>query len=559
MLIWIYSAMPAMGYRPQLVMDLFALQPAIVRVAPNNAAQPAKISKAAKVSVPEKVMLVSHTGSHIQLPMASLRTSSPIENILSHVSDSTFEVYEPSIPVVTHAAPSKFLDESAKPILPWNEKLVNLNLSATALETVILTISKQTGVNVVLLAKTDQKVTINVTQMPIGDALRHLSMLAGLRTIKVRNTIVMAEEATLKGAYPKEYDLEYNNVAKPADADPSKGSTTTPVQPPVEVVDTIQRIYTLKYQGATQVVTSLKEYFTSKKVTIVALPNTLLPNIGAAGNSGSGSGSSGGNSGSPSGGAAVPVDTRAKRVLLSGPAAAVQESILILQQMDIPRRQVEITVTIHDVSNDALRDAGVTWDFGQSTISEAVNGNMNVGTFSRTGLSFVGTIHALEQANKAKLLASPNISVMDGELGSILIGEKRRFPVVTGTTSNGQFIYSTEEQNVGIYMLVATDITDDGTVTLAINAQVSSILGFLQLNGGSYPQISTRESKSTLLLKDGQTMLMGGLLRDEEIVNLQKVPFLGQIPFFGELFKSRKTQKNSSQLLISITPHIIKQ
>jgi hypothetical protein len=94
---------------------------------------------------------------------------------------------------------------------------------------------------------------------------------------------------------------------------------------------------------------------------------------------------------------------------------------------------------------------------------------------------------------------------------------------------------------------------------LALNAQVSSILGFLQLNGGSYPQIATRESKSTLHLKDGQTMLMSGLLRDEEIVNLQKVPFLGQIPFFGELFKSRKTQKNSSQLLISITPHIIKQ
>ena len=476
---------------------------------------------------------------------------------MSHVSKSTFEAFEPAMPNIVHTAPSKFLDDSAKPVLPWTEKLVNLNLSATALETVLLTISKQTGVNVVLLAKTDQKVTINVTQMPIGDALRHLAMLAGLRTIKVKNTIVMAEEATLKSAYPKEFDLEYN-IVKPVEPEPNKGETTTTKSPTPEVVDTIQRIYTLKYQGATQVVTSLKEYLTSKKVTIVALPNTLLPNIGAGGSTGSSS-SGGGAGGQQPGGGAVTADTRAKRVLLSGPAAAVQESILILQQMDIPRRQVEITVTIHDVSNDALRDAGVTWDFGQSTITEAVNGNFNVGTFTRTGLSFVGTIHALEQANKAKLLASPNISVMDGELGSILIGEKRRFPVVTGTTSNGQFIYSTEEQNVGIYMLVASDITDDGTVTLAINAQVSSILGFLQLNGGSYPQISTRESKSTLLLKDGQTMLMGGLLRDEEIVNLQKVPFLGQIPFFGELFKSRKTQKNSSQLLISITPHIIKQ
>ena len=147
---------------------------------------------------------------------------------------------------------------------------------------------------------------------------------------------------------------------------------------------------------------------------------------------------------------------------------------------------------------------------------------------------------------------------MDGELGSILIGEKRRYPVVSGTNANGQFIYSTEEQNIGIYLLVAADVSEDGTVTLAVNAQVSSILGFLQLNGGSYPQISTRESKSTLILKDGQMMIMGGLLRDEEIVNLQKVPLLSQIPFFGALFSNRNTQKNAQQLLISITPHVIK-
>ncbi|MEI8283114.1 MAG: secretin N-terminal domain-containing protein, partial [Armatimonadota bacterium] len=446
-----------------------------------------------------------------------------------------------------------------QPILPWNQKLVNLNLSSTAIGTVVSILGKQTGINIVLLSKSDEKVTMNVAQMPVGDALKHLAMLAGLRSIKIKNTIVMADEATLKGAYPKEFDLEYNVAPKPEVTDTTKTTTdNAKTTPESVVVDNIQRIYSLKYQGATQLVTSLKEYLATKKVSIVALPNTLLPTVGNAGsNSGSSSNSGGGSSTGASG--TAPADSRAKRVLLSGPAAAVQETILILQQMDTPRRQVEITVTIHDVSNDALKDAGVTWDFGQSTISEAVNGNVNVGTFSRTGLSFVGTIHALEQANKAKLLASPNLSVMDGELGSILIGEKRRFPVVTGTTSNGQFIYSTEEQNVGIYMLVASDITEDGTVTLAINAQVSSILGFLQLNGGSYPQISTRESKSTLLLKDGQTMLMGGLLRDEEIVNLQKVPYLSQIPFFGRLFESRKTQKNSSQLLISITPHIIKQ
>ena len=546
MFIWFYNVTPTLGFRPSLVSEMFIKEPSVVR---KIAASKASMSK----NIPLQSFPLSNFKSHICTSKAPTFRSNSVDLRPLPIPGALFDSI-PLTPVFQHSAPAKFLEASAPSAPAWTQKFVNLNLSATPIETVVSLISKQTGVNIVLLAKAEQKVTLNVTQMSVGDALRHLAMLAGLRIVHVKNTIVMADEATLKGAYPKEFDVEYGNVVKPELVDPTKtnGAPATP-STSATVVDEIKRVHVLKYQGAVQVVAALKEYLLTEKVTIVALPTTLMPNLGS-GSTNSSSSSSGG-----SGNTSQTVDSRAKRVLLSGPAAAVQEAILVIQQMDIARKQVEITVTIHDVSNDALRDAGVTWDLGQTTVTEAVNGNANVGTFSRTGLSFIGTMKALEQASKAKLLASPNISVLDGELGSILIGEKRRFPVVTGTTSNGQFIYSTEEQNVGISMLVATDIAEDGTVTLALNAQVSSILGFLQLNGGSYPQIASRETKSTLHLKDGQTMLMGGLLRDEEIVNLQKVPYLSQIPFFGELFKSRKTQKNSSQLLISITPRVIKQ
>ena len=534
MLIWIYSA----------------TQPAHF-VAKAKPAHSATMRHSAKSS---RVLLTSHSGSH--LVDGPSKIEQPRPSILSPMAvESSFILGEPFTPMIRNVAPATFASEDVQPVTKIAEKLVTLNLSETPIGTVVSLLSKQTGINAILLSKTDQKVTINISQMPLKDALKHLATLAGLRSLKVSNAFIISEEASLKSAYPKEFEAEYGEVVKPETKDTKDPKDTNPSKTSggaaTEQVDVIQRIYNLKYQDATQVTNALKEYLGTHKVTITALPNTLLPNLGSA--AGGANGSSGGATTST-----VSTESRGKRVLLSGPAAGVQETMVILQQMDVPRKQVEITVTIHDVSNDALKDAGVTWDFGQSTITEAVNGNANIGTFSRTGLSFVGTIHALETANKAKLLASPNISSMDGVLSSILIGEKRRFPVVTGTTANGQFIYSTEEQNVGIYLLVAADITDDGTVTLAVNAQVSSILGFLQLNGGSYPQISTRESKSTLLLKDGQTMLMGGLLRDEDIFNLQKVPYLSQIPFFGKLFESRKTQKSSSQLLISITPHIIK-
>ena len=536
MLMWIFSAVPPKGHQPALRVP--------------------KVVVTRNTFHKTNILVTSHSGSHVvSLPKANFRTSTIQEKPL--ISGALMAALEPTLPLTKRPTLATFSDEHEQPITRSTQKLVTLNLSETAIGTVVSIISKQTGVNAILMTKSEQKVTINVSQMPLPDAMKHLAVLAGLRCLKVNNAFIIADETALKSVYPKEFESEYGILTKPnvPDSTPNSPGKTTPISAP-EVQETIQRIYNLKYQDAAQVSNALKEYFGTLKVTITALPNTLLPNLGSGGG-GINSGGSNNSSGTTT--SAVQADTRGKRVLLSGPVAAVQATMTVLQQMDIPRKQVEITVTIHDVSNDALRDAGVTWDFGQTTISEAVNGNINVGTFSRTGLSFVGTIHALETSGKAKLLASPNISMMDGVLSSILIGEKRRFPVVTGTTSNGQFIYSTEEQNVGIYLMVAADITDDGTVTMAVNAQVSSILGFLQLNGGSYPQISTRESKSTLLLKDGQTMLMGGLLRDEEIVNLQKVPFLSQIPFFGELFKSRNTTKNSSQLLISITPHIIKQ
>jgi type II secretory pathway component GspD/PulD (secretin) len=88
--------------------------------------------------------------------------------------------------------------------------------------------------------------------------------------------------------------------------------------------------------------------------------------------------------------------------------------------------------------------------------------------------------------------------------------------------------------------------------------QVSTVTGFLDIpQQGSYPQISTREANTSLRTKSGETVMIGGLLRDEEIKNIERVPILSKIPFFGELFTRRKTTRNKSQVVISITPTII--
>ena len=98
----------------------------------------------------------------------------------------------------------------------------------------------------------------------------------------------------------------------------------------------------------------------------------------------------------------------------------------------------------------------------------------------------------------------------------------------------------------------------DGEITLTIYPQVSVVTSFLSVNGASYPQISTREQQTTIRVKDGEKIVVGGLIRDEDLHNVQRVPILSRVPLFGELFTYRKKTKRKSEVVITITPQIIK-
>ena len=98
----------------------------------------------------------------------------------------------------------------------------------------------------------------------------------------------------------------------------------------------------------------------------------------------------------------------------------------------------------------------------------------------------------------------------------------------------------------------------NGEITLTVYPQVSVVTSFLTINGASYPQISTREQQTTVRVKDGEKIVIGGLLRDEELNNIQRVPLLSRIPFFGELFTYRKKTRHKSEVIITITPEIQK-
>lgn len=454
--------------------------------------------------------------------------------------------------LIASIEPSSMDPVEPEPVSDPKSKEVAVYVVDWELSEIVASITSQTGINIVLASTTNPKITVRLDKMPVREVVRIIASLANMQVIQLKSGgFVMAPAEVLKGSFPQEYNDQVTAIATPATA-----NGTAPAKPPV--VEEVTDIYDVRNVKPSELVEALTAIFEGDSLKIKLGPGKLLPSAVGGGDSNS---SGGGSGNTPTTGNATASLSTGRTLVLRGPRLIVQEALRLAKQLDTKQPQVAIRVQIHDITNDAMRDLGVSWQGTTgSTLTESNSSqnDINFGSFSRSALSFAATLHHLEKTNKAKILAQPNISVLDQEPGYILIGDRINYPVVTSLNSNGQPVFDVREERVGIYLQVSATVNDDNRVTLNLYPQVSAISGFLEVPGqGSYPQISTREAKTSIRIKTGETVVIGGLLRDEEIKAVERVPILGQIPFFGELFTRRKTTKNQSQVIISITPQII--
>ena len=175
------------------------------------------------------------------------------------------------------------------------------------------------------------------------------------------------------------------------------------------------------------------------------------------------------------------------------------------------------------------------------------------GSLFKTGLG--GVLKALVTKNLAKMLAEPNLLVKSGQEGKFLAGSKIPISVVSGvgaiSGTSIQFI------DVGVKLKFKPVVMENGLISLKIDpAEVSSISGTLAVNG--YPIIDTREIRTDVQLKDGESLILGGLLTEETIKTMSKIPLLGDIPILGALFRSTQDDLKLKELVFFITPRIAK-
>jgi len=183
---------------------------------------------------------------------------------------------------------------------------------------------------------------------------------------------------------------------------------------------------------------------------------------------------------------------------------------------------------------------------------------MHVGVVGKNDYDVM--INYLKTLGDVKILSNPRLAVTNNQEARIHVGERQAY--ITTTTTAGQTTTTVSEQvtflDVGLQLFLTPAINEDGYVTLRIKPEVSSVTGSLVTGQDNrIPILDTSTAETTVMVKDGATVAVGGLRREENSVDSQQVPFIGRIPILGMLFKSEQNRKQRSELLVLITAHII--
>jgi len=172
--------------------------------------------------------------------------------------------------------------------------------------------------------------------------------------------------------------------------------------------------------------------------------------------------------------------------------------------------------------------------------------------------NLTATLHALAEDDKLDVLSRPYLLASDNQLASILIGQSVPFINDTRITESGQQINTVVYRDIGLSLNVTPHINPDGVVIMDVIPEVSQLTSQTVpiSDTTSAPVIAKRSAESRVAVKDGQTIVIGGLMEDRRALAIMKVPLLGDIPWVGGLFSRTQTTKSKTELLIFLTPHV---
>lgn len=448
---------------------------------------------------------------------------------------------------------------------------VTLDFKEADIRNVLKIISYKAGVNIVTTPEVIGNVTIRLVDVPWERALDVILKTYGFGYEKQGNIIMVAPIEKLTAQKKQEVEL-------------------------AQVQPTITEVFSLKYIDAQDAKKALEPQLSPRgKITILEMTGQAGWEFG---------GSELGKR-KREGGERL---SRSKVLIISDIAPVMDKLREVVEKIDVKPQQVVIQTRIIEVSTDWLKDIGFDWGTGQdgatsTTIStnpvqkqgddilsqaggflmgsqvspagfgpKASSIGATASTFN-TGLKllfqklngdqFEMMLHAIEEDVRTNTLSAPTITALNNQEATILVGT--RYPILKqDTTSSSGTVATTVSldyyQDIGIQLNVVPQVGANNYINMVIHPAVTS---FTQTLGGAsdiakFPIIETREAETRILVNDGETIVIGGLLKDIKTKNRQGVPFLSKIPLFGVLFSRDTVDTGKIDLLIFITAHIVK-
>jgi type IV pilus assembly protein PilQ len=399
------------------------------------------------------------------------------------------------------------------------QKKISVDFRDTPIDDVIRIIADQADIDIVKSPKVIGTVTATLTNVPLAVPLA-----------EVLSNILVAQ------GY--EYVIGDNMIRiAPADEIAAKAEGL------------INRIYRITYADVKEVEKSLKKFISAR--------GSLSSNIGTS------------------------------NIIVTDTETKIKAIDTFIEEIDRMTPQVLVEARIYDITCKDRLDLGIEWQAGKNTtIGSAVGSNPTAGrtrgyvqgdfagatgnTESTTGTLRFGwfdntldidvLLKAQQENLNATLLANPRILVLDNETATIKIVQEIAFQELTETSAGGN-IGTTEFREVGVELVVTPHVTRDEMIRLNLEPKFSIDTGEVQTGGAGIPQpiIDRREAATTLLVKNGSTIVLGGLRKKDINTQINKIPLLGDLPVVGGLFRFEGDETVTSELVVFITPRIIEE
>jgi general secretion pathway protein D len=294
------------------------------------------------------------------------------------------------------------------------------------------------------------------------------------------------------------------------------------------------------------------------------------------------------------GGVTIQADAANNALIVMAPEPVYNNIRAIVEKLDNRRAQVYVEALIVEVSADRAAEFGIQWQYlqGANSTNSYVGGGTNFNPLN-SGRNIIGTslnlgsaanglnlgiirgsitipglgtitnlallVRALQGDTTSNILATPNLLMLDNEEARILVGQNVPFITgqyaQTGSTTTVTPFQTIERRDVGVLLRVKPQITEGGTVRLVVYEEVSRVSDTTNPAGII---TNTRTLESTVLVEDGQIIVLGGLIQDSQTDGTQKLPFLGDIPVVGALFRYDTRSRNKTNLMVFLRPTIVR-